>query len=181
MLYENLNLKINDNQKTITISEGNEIKVLQYLPIHQKNDLIQISLQSAKEGGVYNELKLEMYFNIYLVFMYTDLVFSDEQRKDIETLYDELESSGLLDEILANMNRNEYDFLIDLLEKTKANNEKKDMSAAGVLQAFIQDLPKNATNAAEILKDVDLSKYKEVAEFAQAANGNRPIPSLVEN
>ena len=40
---------------------------------------------------------------------------------------------------------------------------------------FVQDLPKNATEAAELLKNVDLSKYEQVNRFAEAANGGRPI------
>ena len=54
-------------------------------------------------------------------------------------------------------------------------------SAAGIIKMFSQDLPKNAAEAAELLKNVDLDKYEQVNKFAEAANGGRPVPTLVEN
>jgi len=44
MEYKNLNLKTIDTQRTITVND-NDIKVFTYLPILQKNDLVQIALQ----------------------------------------------------------------------------------------------------------------------------------------
>ena len=73
MEYKNLNLKTIDTQRTIKIND-NDIKVFTYLPILQKNDLVQIALQQATEMGMINEIKLEMYFNLFVVYMYTDLV-----------------------------------------------------------------------------------------------------------
>ena len=54
-------------------------------------------------------------------------------------------------------------------------------SATGVIKMFIQNLPKNAAEAAQILKDIDLDKYIQTKNFAEAANGGNPIPTLVEN
>jgi len=44
MLYKDLGLKTNDQVKTISI-QGKDINIIQYLPILQKNDLVQIALQ----------------------------------------------------------------------------------------------------------------------------------------
>ena len=48
MLYKDLNLKMDNQVKTISI-QGKDINIIQYLPILQKNDLIQIALQQAKQ------------------------------------------------------------------------------------------------------------------------------------
>lgn len=174
MKYSDLGLRKKDSVKTVKIGEA-EIQVLQYLPIEDKIDLIDIALQNAKENGIYDEMKLDMYFNLYLVFMYTNLEFSDEERADLAKLYDELESNGVFLDIIEAMDQDEYNNLIDYLEIMKENNWVYMTSAAALLQSFIQDLPQNAATAAEIVDNFDKEKYKEVVEFAQSANGGRPI------
>ena len=180
MLYKDLNLKVKDQTETISI-QGQDINILQYLPVRDKNDLVQIALQNSRENGVINEIKLEIYFNIYIVYFYTDLIFSDEEKADPGQLYDELQSSGILTRILGAMDENEYNNLLDYLDKMREAQDTYENSAAGVIKMFSQDLPKNAAEAAELLKNVDLDKYEQVNKFAEAANGGRPVPTLVEN
>ncbi|MBR3673899.1 MAG: hypothetical protein IKN65_06445 [Clostridia bacterium] len=102
MKYSELNLSQNTDVNFVKIGDT-EIEVLQYLPIEDKIDLIDIALQNAKENGIYDEMKLDMYFNLYLVFMYTNLEFSDEERADLAKLYDELESNGVFLDIIEAM------------------------------------------------------------------------------
>ena len=180
MLYKDLNLKVKNQAETISI-QGQDINVFQYLPVRDKNDLVQIALQNSRENGVINEIKLEIYFNIYIVYFYTDLIFSDEEKADPGQLYDELQSNGILTRILGAMNQDEYNNLIDYLEKMRTAQDAYENSAAGIIKILSQDLPKNAAEAAELLKNVDLSKYEQVNKFAEAANGGNPIPTLVEN
>ena len=180
MLYKDLNLKVKDQAETISI-QGQDINVFQYLPVRDKNDLVQIALQNSRENGVINEIKLEIYFNIYIVYFYTDLIFSDEEKADPGQLYDELQSNGILTRILGAMNQDEYNNLVDYLEKMRTAQDAYENSAAGVIKMFSQNLPKNAAEAAQILKDVDLDKYTQTKNFAEAANGGNPIPTSVKN
>ena len=180
MLYKDLNLKVKDQTETISI-QGQDINVLQYLPVRDKNDLVQIALQNSRENGVINEIKLEVYFNMYIVYFYTDLVFEDEEKADPGQLYDELQSNKILTRILGAMDEDEYDYLVDYLDKMRKSQDAYENSAAGVIKMLSQDLPKNAAEAADLLKNVDLSKYEQVNKFAEAANGGRPVPTLVEN
>ena len=180
MLYKDLNLKVKDQIETISI-QGQDINVFQYLPVRDKNDLVQIALQNSRENGVINEIKLEIYFNIYIVYFYTDLIFSEEEKADPGQLYDELQSNGILTRILGAINQDEYNNLVDYLEKMRAAQDAYENSAAGVIKMFIQNLPKNATEAAQILKDIDLDKYAQTKNFVESANGGRPIPMPVEN
>ena len=53
MLYKDLNLKVKDQIETISI-QGQDINVFQYLPVRDKNDLVQIALQNSRENGVIN-------------------------------------------------------------------------------------------------------------------------------
>lgn len=159
----------------ITINfQQKEIQVKQYLPISDKIDLVQVALQKAQEDGIYNDMKLEVYFHMNIIYLYTNIEFSEEDREDEFVLYDKFESSGLLDEIVAAIG-GEYDTLYDYV--TIMKKEKLDYSntAAAVLRSIIQDLPKNAAAAAEIVNSFDPSQYQAVVDFATAANGGRNI------
>ena len=55
--------------------------------------------------------------------------------------------------------------------KTTFNN-----SAAGLVNQLLVTMPQNVEKAAEILNSFNINDYKEVIEFAKAANGGRPVP-----
>jgi len=170
------------NKSLTTLKEYNtvklnslEVKVLQYLPISDKIDIVQIALQKSEEGGTYNELLLDMYFHLHIIFCYTDLEFSEEDLSDLMELYDRLESHGFVNEIIEAMNDDEYNNLRDYLDIMKMENLKYKNTAAAVISRIVQDLPRNAEAAKEILDTFDPQKYQEVINFATAANGGRNI------
>lgn len=175
MKYSDLNLKVNKETTIVKIDDKTEIEVLQYLPIEDKIDLIQIALQKSLENGVYNEVKLDMYFNLYIVYMYSNLEFTDEEKEDEFKLYNELQSNYIIVHVIAGMDEGEYDCLLDYLKSMQEANEMYRNSAAAILQSFIQDMPRNAAAAAEIVDNFDKEKYKNVIDFAKSANGGRPI------
>lgn len=172
MQYKDLNLKINTETKKVS---GLDIEVLQYLPIQDKIDLVEIALQKAEQDGVYNEMRLEMYFNLYIIYLYTDLIFSDEQRADEVTLYNELESNDIISKVIAVIPEDEYNLLFDTLQIMKKANAKYKNSVASVLNSFVQDLPKNAESAMNIMQNFNPDDYKEIQNFVEKANANRPI------
>ena len=174
MNYSDLKLKVKEGKNVFRVGDQ-EVEVLQYLPILDKIDLIDIALQKAEEDLGYNELKLEMYFNLNIVYMYSNLEFTAEEVENEEQLYDELESNGIILDIIGAMNDDEYNFLVDHLEIIKENKMKFKNSVAGVAQSFIQDLPKNAEAAADIVNNFDPEKYQAVLDFAKAANGGRSL------
>lgn len=174
MKYSDLDLKIN-TKTNITMINGKEVEVLEYLPIEDKIDLIQIALQKSLENGIYNEIKLDMYFNLYLVYMYSNLEFTDEEKEDEFKLYNELQSNNMIAHVIAGMDEGEYDSLLDYLKIMKNSHESYRNSMAALLQTFIQDMPKNAAAAAQIVDNFDKEKYKNVIDFAKSANGGRPI------
>ena len=174
MKYSDLNFKLDTDYNIAKIGNA-EIKVLKYLPILDKIDLIQIALQKSLENGIYNEMKLEVYFNLYLVYMYTDLEFTDEEKEDEFKLYDELNCNNVFISVIGAMEDDEYENLIKDLEMMQEKNEEYRRSTAALLQSVIQDLPKNAAAAADIVDNFDKEKYKNVIDFAKQANGNRPI------
>lgn len=172
--FTNMKLKADTAANTFNFGE-HKVSVLKYLPINDKYDLIAITLQKSEENGVYNPLKVDLYFHLHLFYMYTNVSFTDKQKEDEFKLYDILTTSGLMESFLECLSKDEYNYLYEMLEKLMSEIKRYRYSSAATIQAFIQDLPKNAQAAADIVESFDKEKYKEVIEFAKAANGNRPV------
>jgi hypothetical protein len=172
--YANLKLKTDTSVKTFKFNDT-EIEILNYLPIEDKYDLIMVTLQKAKEGSIYNSIKLDVYFHLNLVYMYTNLSFTDKQREDELKIYDNLKSNGFMDLFLEALGEKEYNELFQFMTDEIKTEMKYNLSMSGVISKIITDLPKNAEAAMDIVNNFDKSKFQEVIDFAQAANGGRPI------
>ena len=170
--YSSLKLKTNVETNKI---EGTEIEVLKYLPIEEKYSLINITLQSAKEGVLYNPVKLDAYFHIYLVMMYSNISFTDKQKEEPLKLYDVLKSNGLLDKIILAIDEEEYNDLIKYLNQQEEDIYHYKNTISGTISEIIEQLPARADELGNIINNFDPTKFKEVIEFAKAANGGRPI------
>ena len=172
--YASLKLKTNTSINTFDF-QGQTIEVLKYLPVEQKDDLVIIASQNAEENGIYNPIKLDMYFHLYLVYMYTNLTFTDKQKENEAKLYDTLKSNGFIEALLQNIDEEEYEELYEYILTYQEDMLKYKNTAGGVLQSLIQDLPRNAQMAAEIVDNFDKNKFQAVVDFATAANGGRKI------
>lgn len=178
--YANLKLKTNDTISTFDFN-GNKIEVLNYLPIEDKYDLVMITLQKAEENGIYNQLKLDMFFHLHLVYMYTNLSFTDKQKENEMKIYDTLKSNGFIDKLLEVIDDNEYNDLFEYMVTIEEDIMNYRNTAGAVIQSLINDLPKNAEAAAKIVDSFNPEKYKQVIQFAEAANGDRPLRGLRQN
>ena len=167
--FSSLKLKVDNSVKEFDFN-GAKIEVKQYLPIEDKNDLIQIALQKSEEDGIYNETKLEMYFNLNLIYLYTNITFTEKQKEDEAKLYDLLESNGLVTSIIQNIDSKEYESLLDYLTKIKEATLKYKTTAAALLQSVIRDLPANAQAAADIIENFNPENFQNVMNIVQMAN-----------
>lgn len=175
--YANLKLKTDLSVKIINFNET-EIEILKYLPVEDKESLISITLQNSKENGIYNPIKVEKYFQLYLVYMYSNLSFTEKQREDEDKLYDQLKSNGLIDLIIENIEKKEYEELRIYLEISIDRTLKYTTTAASVINKLVDDLPANAEAALKIVDNFDPEKFQAVKDFAEAANGGRPISKV---
>ncbi len=172
--YANMKLKLNTEVNTFDF-HGQQIEVLQYLPAQDKYDLLMITLQEASENGAYNEFKLNLYFELNLVYMYTNISFTEKQREDELKLYDNLKSNGFFDLFYQAINENEYNELLIQLNTLKEDTMSYRASLGGIIGNLINNLPKNAEAAAKIVESFDPKQYQAVIDFAKHANGNRDI------
>lgn len=151
------------------------IEVKQYLPIEDKYDLISIALQNSYENGHFNTLKLDMYFHLYIVYMYTNIEFTEAQKDNPMRLYDLLQSHDIISGIISHMKEEEYNYLCQALNEEAEKVTKYNNTIASVINGFIQDLPKNAEAAKDIIDQFDPEAFQSVMSFAKAANGGRSI------
>ena len=172
--YANMKLKVNNEIKTFDFN-GNEIEVLSYLTIEDKFDLVMITLQQSLVNGIYNSVKLEMYFNLNLVYMYTNISFTDKQKEDEEKIYNTLKTNGFFDKMLAIIPDDEYKELLGYIEEQIEKDMQYNLSAASIIKSIVNDLPTQAQAAMDIVNNFDKSKFQAVVDFATAANENRPI------
>lgn len=172
--YANMKLKLNTNVNTFDF-HGQKIEVLKYLPAQDKYDLLMVTLQEAAENGTYNEFKLNLYFELNLVYMYTNISFTEKQREDELKLYDNLKSNGFFDLFYQAIDEQEYNELLTQLNTLKEDYIYYNTSMAAIINGLINNLPKNAEAAAKIVESFDPKQYQAVVDFAQKANGNRNI------
>ena len=165
--FTSLKLKTKDVIEKINLYDK-EIEVKQYLPAEDKYDLIMITLQESKEEGIYNHFKMEMFFHLNIIFMYTNLQFTDKQKEDLIKLYDILESNGVINAVVAAIPEDEYNYLFDTMEVIAKAKSKYDNSFACVVNNFMVNMPLNAAEAAKIVDNFDPEKYGEVVNFAKA-------------
>ena len=134
-----------------------------------------ITLQKSLEGNIYNEFKLNLYFELNLVYMYTNLSFTDKQREDEFKLYDTLKSNGFFDLFYNAMEDSEFNDLFEQINELKTTLEKEHLSTAGIIENVITNLPEQAEAVATILNNFNPSQFKDVIDFARYANGGRDI------
>lgn len=172
--YANMKLKINTDVNTFDFC-GQKVEVLKYLPAQDKYDLLMITLQKSYEDGIYNDFKLNLYFSMHLVYMYTNISFTEKQREDELKLYDNLKSNGFFDKFYAALDENEYNELFDQLGDIRDALTDYNKGINAIVDRIINDLPANAEAAAKIVESFDPEQYKAVVDFARYANGQRDI------
>lgn len=81
-------------------TNGQIVEVKQYLPLNEKMTLISTVINnSGDDNGFYNIGKVEMNLILEIVFAYTNITFTETQKKDPQKLYDVIYSSGLWEDI----------------------------------------------------------------------------------
>lgn len=174
MKYSELGLKTNLEEKKVKLDNGATIFVKQYLPISDKLSLIEISLQNSLHvDGYYDPMVLDFMFNTYVVFCYTDIEFTDEEKSEIGKLYDELLSTGVMKKILDAIPQSEYDELFGYLEEKRAAAIQYKGSLAEAITTLVTEFPKSAEEARNIVDNFNQDKYENVINFAKAVNNGK--------
>lgn len=152
--FAKMALKMNTEVKTVKIGEQ-EIEVKQYLPINDKLNLIANVLNnSADENNFANPIKLDVFTNLEILFTYTNLSFTDKQKEDLVKLYDILESNDIFNQIIAVIPSEEYNSIIDGVQKCSDAIYTYRNSVLGLLDIITQDYADLDLDASKLQKEM---------------------------
>ena len=137
--FTKLSLKRKNETKTITIN-NNQIEVKQYLPVNEKLDLIARVINGAHDQNNFpNPIKIEVIGTLEMIMAYTNISFTEKQKEDIPKLYDLLEENGVIKDIISQIPEDEYNFIIDGINKTVDAVYTYNNSVLGILESVSQD------------------------------------------
>lgn len=137
--FTKLSLKRKNEIKTITIN-NNQIEIKQYLPVNEKLDLIARVINGAHDQNNFpNPIKIEVIGTLEMIMAYTNISFTEKQKEDIPKLYDLLEENGVIKDIISQIPEDEYNFIIDGINKTVDAVYTYNNSVLGILESISQD------------------------------------------
>ena len=153
--FSKLDVKVNciENAVTYTNSKGEEIifQVKSYLPMKEKMDLVsRIINQSVDNNGFYNPMRIKLYTVLEITYAYTNLTFTSKQKEDVFKLFDLLVSSGIYDNIIANINQGDLQELQAGIFDTIKNIYDYRNSVMGILENITADYSNLNLDATEI-------------------------------
>lgn len=165
------------NEKPIPVTpldvNGNTINIQQSISTEEKKDLVDLVLQESFDEGIYNPILIDAYFYTYIVMFYTDIEFSDEDKENVLTTYDKLKQDNLLDKIVNEIPEDEWKEIYDYMTQLEEVNLTYRRTVIYAINSIIQSLPGLIEETKDILNNFDPSKFQEVINFANAANGGR--------
>ena len=166
--FSKLGLKKKNETKILTYNEQ-EIEVRQYLPTDDKIELITNVLQlSADDNNFANPIKVEVYFNLELMYHYTNLSFTDKQKENPSKLYDLLEENEVIAAVVDLIPQNEYKLLFNWTQETIDAFYKYRTSVMGILDQVSADYSNLELDAQKIQDEMadpdNLKLLKDVVE-----------------
>lgn len=165
--FSKLKCKIDDSVKEVKLTDDITIEVKQYLPIEEKLGLISAAIMAAHmaDENYQNPVKIKVFSELEIVFVYTNLNFTDKQKEDLPKLYDMLYSSGILEKIISAIPETEYNIIKNGIELSSEAIYKYQNSIMGLMENLKEDYQNvnfDMKNIQEIMESTDLSMLKEV-------------------
>lgn len=168
--FSKLNLKVNTDVKVINIGDV-EIEVKKYLPVEEKNSLIQLVAQNSIEFNFINPLVAEKLLHLYFIYKYTNLSFTAKQREDEDALYDILESNGIVDAVVQ-ASYDEYAYLVEKCGEFMENLQRQQNSLYGIVSKILNDVPETLAEVISLVDDLDTEKIGQAVKYVKDNGGN---------
>jgi hypothetical protein len=159
--------KIDKTNKVIDFN-GSEIQIVKYLSASDKYDLIMSTLQKSFAGnGMFDDFKAGVYFSLNVIYLYTNITFSAEDRADEFGLYDTLKNSGLMNAVMAEIDEEELDDLFDDMLAMQRRITTYNNTTAAVISEFIDSLPEKFAKVTEFVNNLNPEKLQAMKEMAE--------------
>lgn len=149
--FTKLGLVKNQEIKNLKWNEQN-IEVKQYLPILEMLDIVASIVNRAHDGesNFSNPIKVDIYTALEILFNYTNINFTDKQKEDVLKLYDLVIGSGLYNEVLKLIPKEEYVRLTKAVNDTITAVYTYQNSVMGILDNISQDYSNLSLDATDI-------------------------------
>lgn len=184
--FANLKLKVQDISHEVQFSNDNgqtiAFSVIDYLPIQDKLDLVNIAIAKSRDG--YNNINRYLakeLMNLYIVIMYTNISFTEKQKENEYKLYDILKSNQVIETVIKAIPQQEYLELQTLLEMLIEDEKNMNKSIAGAINNLLENLPKSAEVAQDIINSFDQEKYGQVLDLAKSVGYNPLLEQINKN
>lgn len=162
------NKSINKPNKVITFN-GSEIEVINYLSSSDKYDLITSTIQKAfPKNGIFDDFRTKVFFNLNIVYLYTNIVFSAKERANEFELYDTLSQSGLLELIKAEIDEKELEELYNTIIITQERIIAYNNTTASIIYDFIETIPEKFKQFRDFMNSFDKEKIQSIKDLAQS-------------
>ena len=116
-----------------------------------------------------------MYFHLNLVYLYTNLTFTDKQREKEDEIYDNLVSTNLLNKIIEKIPESEYQILMDYMTDYLKDKIAFERTTFGSILKLLEELPKKVEQSGNLVKEFNPEDFKEVMNFVKAINNGNDI------
>ena len=137
---------------------GETIEVKEYLPVNDKLNLITAVLQQVaqNEYPFVNPVQMDVYTTLEILYAYSNIEFTEEEKANPAELYDELEKQEISNMIIGAIPITEYKFITEGIEETIKSYYAYRNSVKGIIEDVVtdyKDLDLNATEIQEKLAD----------------------------
>lgn len=159
--------------KEIEIGMGPEytVRVIQYLPIDGKSNLVQYVVNAAIDNntGCFSPVRVNVYYAIGVMRAYCGVHFDDDQ--NVAEAYDLLESTGILDRVMEAIPEGERNYMENLINDTIEDIARYNSSLVGMLNAMNQDATGLDESLKKILEQVKNREGLEILEEIKNVGG----------
>ena len=160
------NKSIDKTNKVINFN-GNEIQIVNYLSASDKYDFIMsVVFKSLDRDNIFDSFRADIYFDLNIIYLYTNIVFSAEDRVDEFSLYDTLKRSGLIDAVKAEIDEKELELLRNHIFQTQSRVVSYNRTITATVNGFIKTLPEKFEEVKKLINGFDLEKIVALKDIA---------------
>ena len=166
--FKDIKQEISENIISEININGQTVKVKQYLPVNEKLELITRVLNKVSDNpySFVNPVQMDVYTVLEIIFAYTDIEFTKDEKENPAELYDEFEIQNIITPIMAAIPNTEYVFIMNSIDETVKAYYTYRNSVKGIIEDVTTDysnLELDADSIRDKIADPDnLSLVKDI-------------------
>ncbi len=153
--FNDLKMELPLKIKFIKIKDT-DVEIKQYLPVNDKLELITRVLEQVAQNDYpfANPVQMDVYTALEILYAYTNIDFSEEEKENPAELYDELEKQGIINMVVNAIPEVEYNFLVEGIEETIKAYYSYRNSIKGIIADTVTDYSDLELDAEKIRKEL---------------------------